>query len=258
MLFDKILYINLSRRPDRNEHIIRSLKYLNLLNNAERVDAVDGKLLLQEEISPSLITSEGLVDAYNKDLRVYEPLTQGGIGCALSHKKIYEKIVDEQIEKCFILEDDAKFDVDFYKKISEIEENVPKVYDMLFFGYHVSMIKNDVNAYCFKPDKVYGLFGYIVTLEGAKKLLDMFPLTYQIDTEISNNMANFDAYCVKPEYHIIYSDRSSTTTQFGTDIQIREEFGNIIIANIILFFILVLVILAFLLSASRLGKKLNL
>ena len=100
MLFDKILYINLSRRPDRNEHISKSLDYLNLFSNSERVDAVDGKELIKEDISTNLITEEGINDAYNQEQVVYEPLTEGGIGCALSHMKIYKKIIPLNITFC--------------------------------------------------------------------------------------------------------------------------------------------------------------
>ena len=240
MLFNKILYINLLRRPDRNEHIVKSLEYLELFDICERVDAIDGKKLTKENIADNLISSEGISDAYNNDQRVYEPLTQGGIGCALSHKRVYEKIVNDKINRCLILEDDAKFDIDFFSKLNEIEKNVPQDFDILFLGYHVSYIKNDINDYYFKPERVYGLFGYVVSYEGAKKLLDIFPLTYQIDTEISNNMSKFNAYCVKPNYHVTYSDRSSITTQFGTDIQIREGFGGPVFQNLVFFFAMTL------------------
>ena len=235
MLFDKILYINLLKRPDRNEHIVKTLEYLDLFNMCERIDAVDGRKLEKEKISNNLISSEGVEDAYNKDQRLYEPLTQGGIGCALSHKKVYEKIISDNINKCLILEDDAKFDIDFFKKMDEID--VPEDFDMLFLGYHVSHVKKNVNKYCFVPEKVYGLFGYVVSLEGARKLLDIFPLTYQIDTEISNNMDKFNAYCIKSDNHLIYSDRSSVTTQFGTDIQTREGFGSTLMTNLSLYFV---------------------
>ena len=235
MLFDKILYINLLRRPDRNENIVKSLEYLKLFDMCERVDAVDGKKLKKENISPSLISSEGIIDAYNKDMRVYEPLTQGGIGCALSHKRVYQKIIDDKINRCLILEDDAKFDIDFSDKLKQIEKNVPQDFDILFLGYHVSYIRKEENDYYFVPNKTYGLFGYIVSQEGAKKLLEIFPLTYQIDTEISNNMGKFKAYCITPDYHTIYSDRSSVTTQFGTDIQVREGFGGPLMQNFMFF-----------------------
>ena len=244
MLFDKILYINLSRRPDRNEHISKSLDYLNLFSNSERVDAVDGKELIKEDISTNLITEEGINDAYNQEQVVYEPLTEGGIGCALSHMKIYKKIIDENIDRCLILEDDTSFDIDFLKKLEEVEDKIPKEFDMLFLGYHISYVKKDINKYYFIPDRVYGLFGYIVSKEGAKKLLELFPISLQIDTEISNNMSKFNAYCLGPEYHVTYSDRSSTTTKFGTDIQIREGFGGILMQNIVFFISMVLLFLS--------------
>lgn len=246
MLFDKIVYINLLRRPDRNQHIVNSLKYLGLLDMSERSDAVDGKQLDENSISRFLVSSEGISDAFNSEMRVYEPLTKGGIGCALSHRNIYRKIIDENINRCLILEDDVKFDINFFSKMKLIENKIPQDFDILFLGYHFSNISKDINKYYFVPSKTYGLFGYVVSKEGAKKLLDLFPITYQIDTEISNNMNKFKVYCVDPEYHILYSDRSSTTSQFGTDIQIRENFGSMTY-NIIILVILVFIITLFVL-----------
>ena len=74
--------------PDKNEHIIKSLEYLELFDICKRVDDVDEK---KEDITTKLISNEDVMDAYNKNQRVYEPLTQGGIGYALSHKKCMKK-----------------------------------------------------------------------------------------------------------------------------------------------------------------------
>ena len=57
-------------------------------------------------------------------------------------------------------------------------------------------------------------------------------------------MSKFNAYCLGPEYHVTYSDRSSTTTKFGTDIQIREGFGGILMQNIVFFISMVLLFLS--------------
>ena len=81
---------------------------------------------------------------------------------------MYEKIISDKINRCLILEDEAKFDVDFFNKLNEIEKNILQDFDILFLWYHVSYIKKDFNEYYFKPDKVYGLFGYIVSYQGAK------------------------------------------------------------------------------------------
>ena len=264
MLFDNIYYINLDRRPDRKEHVEKSLEYLDLLNITTRIDAVDGNKIIPDEISKKLITQEGLSDAYDKEGELYAPLTIGGIGCALSHRNTYKKIIFNNIQKCLILEDDAKLNADFLKILEEVEQNIPTDFDMLFLGYHVAYIEENVNNYCFIPDRVYGLFGYIVSLEGAKKLLDIFPISQQIDTVISENMNKFKAYCLNIQFHVIFSDRSSVTTQFGTDIQIREHFdidfssGSMDgILNYVILFLLIYIILILIFRIIKKNKCVN-
>jgi hypothetical protein len=102
----------------------------------------------------------------------------------------------------------------------------PDSYDIIFLGYHPSSIKyiyGNVNYTFVKSDKVFGLFGYIVSYNGAKKLLDIFPIDEQIDTEIHKNFNKIDAYLVDPKKRIIISDPSEYAKEFGTDIQKRTD-----------------------------------
>ena len=48
-------------------------------------------------------------------------MTKGEIGCALSHLKIYQKTVDEDIPYALILEDDTLFDTEFPKYLNDLE-----------------------------------------------------------------------------------------------------------------------------------------
>jgi GR25 family glycosyltransferase involved in LPS biosynthesis len=224
MFVDKILYINLQRRPDRNENVQKIVNDHGLNDITVRIDAVDGRGLTKDNISKDLITKEGIDDAFNSKQRVYVPLTIGGIGCALSHKKCYEYIVNNNIQKCLILEDDIRVDDKFVEKINSLEKIVPKDFDMFFLGFHGAHALKQVSYDYFIPTRIYGLFGYIVTYEGAKKLLNIFPITEQIDSEIPKSFDKIKAYSLHKVNAFIYSDPSATTTTFGTDIQIRENY----------------------------------
>lgn len=270
---NKILYINLKHRTDRNDNVKRQLSelYPNNKNNFyERIDAVNGAKLDINNISPNLITDKGKQDALDKELPVYLPLTRGAIGCALSHHKVYKKIVDENIPITLILEDDITIDPEFNEKIDEILDKCPDDFDILFLGYHnatlIYLQRDQINDTINKSAMVFGLFGYIVTNKGAQKLLNIFPITKQIDTEISYNIYHdkndkletttyvpeniihsfnlgrkkkpitnetlaLKAYIINPFKQLIFSDESSTTSRFGTDIQIRENFNNVFCFN---------------------------
>jgi len=248
-MFDKIFYINLEHRKDRDANVIEQVKKINMLDKLVRIDAVNGKILDFDKLSYNDITEKGKRDALDKNMYVYTPLTRGGIGCALSHKKCYERIVSEKLNHVLILEDDVTISDDFEEMYNHVICKTPENYDMLFLGYHMSSLtypyeRLPFNCCISTHTRIYGLFGYVVSYYGALKLLDLFPLSHQIDTVISNNLYKLNSYIVNPEYTMIYSDPSSTKTKFGTDIQIREGFGSIYsIDTWIVVFILALMLL---------------
>ena len=264
-MFSKIFYINLDHRADRNNNTVDQLKKLDLLNKTERISGIYGLNLDINKISPTLITKQGKDDALNPGQKVYTYLTKGAIGCALSHRKAYEKIINDNIDAALILEDDITIDSLFNKKLQTLRENIPEDYDILFIGYHNTSLKHfnpQINEYYLKPKKLYGLFGYIVTNEGARKLLDIFPITYQIDTEIPKHFDKINAYAVTPNKRLIYSDQSQKATKFGTDIQLRytEPFSyknNEILLSVLLIVIFVIVLIILVLWLTKLIKKIE-
>jgi glycosyl transferase family 25 len=221
MIFDKIIYINLDRRPDRNLNVIEQLKKVGMYEIAERFNAIDGKKIDLNNIDTNIITPKGIEFAKKSEI-IYTHLTVGAIGCAKSHREIYQKIIDENINSCLILEDDITIDDNFNKKIKNVENYIKQNrlnFDLFFLGFHPGTTYDESMKY----KTVYGLFGYIVTKSGAKKLLDLFPITYQIDTEISRNTDKINIYGVKYSDRIILSDQSQYSYKFGTDIQVKNN-----------------------------------
>ena len=230
---DKIFYINLDRRPDRKQNMEIQLRGINTHYPVERVSAVDGRSLEISDIPSNLVTDKGKKDAINQKEKVYTYLTLGAIGCAFSHRNLYIKILRENLSKVLILEDDVSLADNFITKLEDIMKNIPeneKNYDIIYIGYHPIFFDHDLiqlNDHFFKPKKkIYGLFGYIVTDRAAKKLLEIFPITMQIDSEIANNFDKINPLIVAPEKRIIFSDQSSVDSTYGTDIQIREGFDE--------------------------------
>ena len=65
----------------------------------ERVNAIDGSKLKHNELKHH----------YDVDLnrrQYHSVLTLGEIGCYLSHRKVWQKIVDEHLDFALVLEDD--------------------------------------------------------------------------------------------------------------------------------------------------------
>ena len=129
---------------------------------------------------------------------------------------------------------------DFFKVEDFVQSSGNDQTDVLFLGYHHAYFKKLTNDYYVEPTKLFGLFGYIVTNAGAKKLLKVFPITAQIDSEIPKHFDKINAYAVTNKYRLVFSDRSSVHTKFGTDIQIREGYSSWSIYNYIIYDLLII------------------
>lgn len=93
----KIFYVNLDDSHDRNQQMIKQLDGLGL--TYERISAVYGKDLTDEQKS--------FVNYHDFLLRMKRPIQDGEIGCAMSHRLIWQKMLDNNIEYALILEDDV-------------------------------------------------------------------------------------------------------------------------------------------------------
>lgn len=252
-MFTKIIYINLDRRSDRNENVINELKKINLYNNnVIRMPGVDWKTIDFTNLSRDIITETGISNALNNSAPLYVTMTKGGIGVALAHRNAFLKVLELEDEYVLILEDDIHFVPNFKEILDEYLKLIPS-FDLLFIGFHQIADSNQVvdNVYV-KPDGAWGLFGYILNKKAARELLKIFPITEQIDSEFSKAFPNLNVYSLTYENRLINSEGSATNFEFGTDIQIREDFGNICNNNydydslftiIIIILLLVLVII---------------
>lgn len=105
--------ISLKRAKERNQYIQSHLKELKLEHKI--IDAVDGRQLTDEYIQ-SVCNMEEVN-------RVRYWLTNGAIGCALSHKKAYDEFLSTSSKIAFIVEDDAVLP----KNIKEIQKEVESI-----------------------------------------------------------------------------------------------------------------------------------
>jgi len=222
-MFNKIIYINLNKRPERNNNIIKELNKHKLFN-FERFPAIDGSQINYNNLSKNIISQNAINDALNKNAGLYSIMTKGGIGCALSHYLIYNKIINyNSFDYYLIIEDDIEFNDNFLNKLNIYLKELQN-YDILYLGYHSYKSTNKTNLKYFdKPEYIFGTYGYIINKKAALELLKVFPLNKQIDSEIYKVFNNINVFCLKDEYKLI----NHNYELYGTDIQIREEFTMI-------------------------------
>lgn len=225
-MFNKIIYINLDKRSERNNNILIELNIHQLHKfNPIRFPAIDGHEINYNHLSKNIITQNAINDALNKNAGMYSIMTKGGIGCALSHYSIYNMIINNNNSDYYlIIEDDIQFNQNFLNKLNYYLKELP-YYDILYLGYHSykSTDNNNNLIYFDKPKYIFGTYGYIINYKAAKELLKIFPINKQIDSEIYKIFDNIDVYCLKDEFKLI----NHNFELYGTDIQIREEFTMI-------------------------------
>lgn len=135
-----------------------------------------------------MISSWGLYHLVNKmNRRDHVQLSSwGAVGCYLSHVGIWQKILDNNLDAAIVFEDDVDFRSNFKEDFPKMLANLPADGDVYFLDLTMNFKPLKYNDFF---DRVTGLFwgthGYIMTKQGAQKLLPfIFPMETQIDAFI--------------------------------------------------------------------------
>ena len=173
-----IFVINMDKDTDR----LKKVKKSAAINNI-KFERISGVSIDNEYIKKSPEISQ-LMKLFG---------TKGMIGCFLAHKKVWSKIVLDNIPYAVICEDDIIFSSNFNTEIQNIEKDITTLkFDMLIVscligGKPPEKYKKIDNKY-FIPEFFGGTQCYILTLQSAKKLLKYLEkVSYHLDTVISNS-----------------------------------------------------------------------
>lgn len=105
-------------------------------------------------------------------------LTRGEIGCHDSHVRIWEHIVKHNIPVTMILEDDANIrhtkqhETQFRELFEEITRlQLNDKWDLIYLGRGREVSRRVFSSKLVEPKHCCGLFAYVLSLQGAKKLL---------------------------------------------------------------------------------------
>ncbi|KAK5859470.1 hypothetical protein PBY51_021025 [Eleginops maclovinus] len=185
MGFDEIFLINLKRRSDRRDRMLSSLSVLGI--NATLTEAVDGKALNSSQLLDMGIDMlPGYKDPYSKRI-----LTRGEIGCFLSHYNIWKQVQQQGLQQVLVLEDDVRFEPRFRSRLVTVMENVQRVvleWDLIYVGRKRLQVKEPESWVegvkdLVHPDYSYWTLGYVLSLSGARKLLQARPLNKMLPVD---------------------------------------------------------------------------
>ena len=166
----KIFLILLEREKVRKEFMVKQLAKLGL--EYEIVDAVDGSKFTEADLE-KLCDPNAL-----KDLRWW--LTNGAIGCALSHYNVYKKIVERGIKNALVIEDDAILPDNITTILSDIESCITEgeVINLYYVSKNTCQLSlqgaREITGgkilYPLDPHKPITTAAYVIDHEAAKNL----------------------------------------------------------------------------------------
>ena len=163
-----VFVISLARAAERREDIGRRLDAANIRH--EIVDAVDGAALDLSQLG-GRYSEKAAAKKYGS------PLLRGEIGCYLSHYNLWERIAAENIPAAVVLEDDTELDGDFSQVAAAVAACKWEWDVVLLYGSHMRRRYRALSPLCNGRElvqyarHVHGTVAYVVSCEGAKKLL---------------------------------------------------------------------------------------
>jgi glycosyl transferase family 25 len=173
--------INLDRSPERLKFVKENVERLNI--PFERIPAVDGNLLSQEEIQQKVSNALKGFDRRNK---------VGIFGCYLSHVKTWEVFLKSDAEFAIIFEDDVNFNPKVLKEtIDELIINKDlwdiNTFDIRGNGTPVRIKKfSNGQSLVVYLTRVVNAGAYIINRKAATKLLEKaLPIKMQVDDYFS-------------------------------------------------------------------------
>lgn len=199
---DKVYCINLDRRPDRWNKMIKRFDDLDI--KADRVKAFDG------------------LD-YSGD----DKILNAQKATVKTHLSVIQDAIDNKYNRICIFEDDVIFCDDFNERFDFFRKNVPFNWDIMYLGCHFYCCLDPlkIKNYIYRTYNSYGCFGMIISNDNNafKKIIERSKLKVQPIDSIINSLLIFrlNGYVFLP-LHLktdkVVSDISERDDPFSYDI----------------------------------------
>jgi GR25 family glycosyltransferase involved in LPS biosynthesis len=198
-LSDSVYVINLKERTDRKKHIVNELKKINCINYTF-IEAINGK-----------------------KLKNTTKLTDGMFGLINTYINIYIDWKNENKEDIIIIEDDCVFVESFNEKLHNYVINVPKDWDMMYFGanhnYHIGEKTKTVNEKCIKLNNSYSAHCVLLKSHVFEELIfNLLNFETENDVMMANLQRKYNAYSSVPNLTsqiVTYSDIQNSIMDYN-------------------------------------------
>ncbi len=226
--FDKILVITLERATERQKQVKKQLAGLNF----DFFYGIDKLNLNWKTLHEQLMYNDVRARELN---RFGKGMALGHVACALSHRQVYEYVVEEGYQRVLVFEDDVVPLFNNLHKLPVTIQELPEDWEMVYFGYAKNeeitpklkrkqffykmlsplglvklsplMVNNllprPFSAHLMRAGLHDLLHGYAISQEACKKLVKaQTPVVFNSDPLVSylimNNQLN--AFITKPQF----------------------------------------------------------
>ena len=194
------LVINLNRSHERLQKISARLNELNI--DFERVEAFDGLNLSDEEY-------KALTFPYNHPCRVRftRELTKGEVGCFISHRKCWQKLVESNENYAVILEDDLYISdeaIQFLENLNWLPKEIGLIRLSSFYSANNRLYVKEKSVLTTQKDYsvaktlryAIGTQCYIISKEYAQRAIEMSEkFECPVDEFLFNRLFEFANIC---------------------------------------------------------------
>lgn len=185
--------INLEENTDRKKEFLK--EWNNIDDKISIVKAIDTRLHLWKNYKQHLSkkTIKELKETIkNKKRKFHEDLTEGAIGCYLSHLKCWKKFVRKSKSKndyCLILEDDSSVPKNLLETTDNIVKKINTEWGVILLGWQATSDYLTFNEDLLIPTSHQLSHAYLLSNFGANKLLEIHKkIEMQLDHFMSKNI----------------------------------------------------------------------
>lgn len=217
----KYYVINLKNETERRKLMEQCLDAQGV--DYEFFEAINGRELTEEQKALFADVDENILEmAGGRKLLVEDKLSPAEKGCALSHLKLYQKILDERVQCAVILEDDIAIGQDVFEALDNID-CIKEPWDIINFSSQIGIkslpcakkyyankekgfyfqrlgMRNSTLDAIFNRRRILGYAAlYVVTPVACKHLIELgypirIPADYLTGIVAYNNLRLFRAY----------------------------------------------------------------
>ena len=226
---DELLY---DKTIDKN--IIQSV-IINLKQDEEKYERLSNKLTkfgMPHKRFNAILGMDIYEDFKNNNrfLKNGYNLRPHQIGVWQSHYVIWKQMIEENIDKLYIFEDDCLFVNDFknmYNKTLNLLKD--KEYNIVFLGYSGSNVDINKELYLLNTGVPRCTHSYILSLNGAKKLVEKLKIIdYPIDEIIGRMFHKKELNGYRTSYILVYQPWQKRKDKYPLPSKYTNEYNDLI------------------------------